>query len=128
MFYSFIFRNKINIDNEGLPTLSPIKSIPISGHNQYMDFVPSSVQRDLAQTTLPYIDIQAVTSNPPVPLAGVGIFYKGKLHNGGFLAPKLFTYDFVPHIQVPQIEMTEEESTLYSMVELKQDNYRSNEV
>lgn len=93
-----------------------------------MDFVPSSVQRDLAQTTLPYIDIQAVTSNPPVPLAGVGILYKGKLHNGGFLAPKLFTYDFVPHIQVPQIEMTEEESSIYSMVELKQDNYRSNEV
>lgn len=121
-----LFRNKIQINDEGLPILSPVKSVPISGHNQYMEFVPSSVHRDLAQSTLPFIDIQAVTSNPPVPLAGVGIFYKGKPLNGGFLAPKLFTYDFVPHIQEPEIDAIKEENSVYNTVSLKDNNSKSN--
>lgn len=127
--YSLPCRNKIQINDEGLPTLSPVKSVPISGHNQYMEFVPSSVLRDLAQSTLPFIDIQAVTCDPPVPLSGIGIFYKGKPLNGGFVAPKLFTYDFGPHIQEPEIDTIKEENSVYNTIQLiDNDSNKSNEV
>lgn len=41
-------------------------------------------------------------SQPPVPLAGIGIYHKGRPGYGGFIAPKLMTYDFTPHIQQPR--------------------------
>lgn len=60
------------------------------------------MDKDAAQSTVPFIDTQEVTSNPPVPLSGVGIYHKGRQGYGGFLAPKIMTYDFTPHVRVPQ--------------------------
>lgn len=60
------------------------------------------MDKDAAQSTVPFIDIQEVISNPPVPLSGLGIYHKGQRGYGGFLAPKIMTYDFTPHIRVPQ--------------------------
>lgn len=57
---------------------------------------------DLAQNTVPYLDAQDVTSIPPVALSGAGIYHKGQSYYGGFVAPKLYTYDFAPHIEVPE--------------------------
>lgn len=108
--------------------MSAIKAVPMSGHNQYIDFVPSSRLKDLAQSTIPFIDTQGVISNPPVPLSGVGVFYKGKPANGGFLAPRLFTYDFVPHIQEPQIETIKGKDVIYNIVQLREANTETNEV
>lgn len=67
-----------------------------------MKFTYTDMDKDGAQTTVPFIDIQEVTSKPPVPLSGVGIYHKGRDGFGGFLAPKLITYDFTSHVSVPQ--------------------------
>lgn len=62
------------------------------------------MDKDAAQNTVPFIDIQDVVSNPPVPLSGVGLYHKGQDQYGGFLAPKVITYDFSPHIQSPSFD------------------------
>lgn len=84
-----------------IPTLAPRKSQPDSVHNQYLKFAPTSFDDDVAQTTVPFIDIQDVISIPSVPLAGIGIYHKGTSGYGGYLAPKIWTYDFAPHIPKP---------------------------
>lgn len=78
--------------------------MPTSATNSYIEFVNSDLDADLAQTTVPYIDIQDVESIPPVALAGAGIHHKGQKGFGGFVAPKLFTYDFAPHIEVQELD------------------------
>ncbi|XP_004527139.1 uncharacterized protein LOC101457975 isoform X2 [Ceratitis capitata] len=95
-------RQKITLNNSDKSTRTIIKSIPDSRHNQYIDFINTSMDKDAAQSTVPFIDIQEVISNPPVPLSGLGIYHKGQRGYGGFLAPKIMTYDFTPHIRVPQ--------------------------
>ncbi|XP_034489780.1 uncharacterized protein LOC117793546 isoform X2 [Drosophila innubila] len=95
-------RQKLSVHNLDVPTRSIASSLPQSKHNQYIEFVNSGLDKDAAQSTVPFIDIQDVVSNPPVPLSGIGIYYKARLGFGGFVAPKIITYDFTPHVQVPK--------------------------
>lgn len=99
---SLYCRQKINIYNADVPTRTVVTSLPISKHNQYVEFVNSGMDKDAAQSTVPFIDIQDVVSQPPVPLAGIGLYYKGRPGYGGFVAPKIITYNFTPHVQVPK--------------------------
>lgn len=49
------------------------------GHTKTTDYVEFNVtnwENDLGQTTLPFFDSREVTSNPPSPLGGIGIYYK----------------------------------------------------
>lgn len=85
-----------------IPTRSRSKSEPTSTSNQYVEFTHTDVDADVAQTTVPYLDAQDVTSIPAVALAGAGLFYKGQRGFGGYVAPKLYTYDFAPHIEKPE--------------------------
>lgn len=62
--------------------------------NKFVLFTHSSIESDVAQTTLPFIDKQIVTPYPGVPLSGVGIFYKGNERFAGFIGVSVFTYDF----------------------------------
>ncbi|XP_034484624.1 uncharacterized protein LOC117789659 [Drosophila innubila] len=93
-------RQKLNLDSLDMSTRTNIKSLPLSKHNQYLDFVNSGMDKDAAQTTIPFIDVQDVVSNPPAPLAGIGLYYKSSPGFGGFVAPKTIIYDFAPHVQV----------------------------
>ncbi|KAH8248910.1 hypothetical protein KR032_004231, partial [Drosophila birchii] len=86
-------RGKLPLDNTHVSTLST-SSVPISASNQYIDFTHTGFEQDAAQTTVPFIDIQEVVSNPPVPLSGIGIYYKGRPGYGGFLGPKIINFDF----------------------------------
>ncbi|KAH8396025.1 hypothetical protein KR222_001909 [Zaprionus bogoriensis] len=95
-------RQKLNLYNANVPTRTIVKSLLESRHNQFIEFVNSGMDADAAQTTVPFIDIQDVVSSPPVPLAGIGIYYKGRQGYGGFVAPKIITYDFTPHAQMPK--------------------------
>lgn len=61
--------------------------------NKFLLFTYSSIDHDVAQTTLPFIDIQTVAPYPGVPLSGVGVYYKGIKNYGGFIGPNVFTYD-----------------------------------
>ncbi|XP_017851839.1 uncharacterized protein LOC108606329 isoform X1 [Drosophila busckii] len=95
-------RVKLNNYNADVPTRTIVSSLPISKDNQYIDFVNSGMDADAAQSTVPFIDIQDVVSNPPVPLAGIGIYFKSRQGFGGFVAPKIITYDFASHVQMPK--------------------------
>ncbi|XP_046801826.1 uncharacterized protein LOC111680146 isoform X2 [Lucilia cuprina] len=95
-------RAKIELKDPDVPIRTIAKSVPDSRHNQYLEFSASSFNKDASQSTVPFIDIQDVVSKPSVPLAGIGIYHKGRPGFGGFLAPKLMTYDFAPHIHTPR--------------------------
>lgn len=60
------------------------------------------MEKDAAQTTVPFVDTQPVTSK--APLSGIGIYHKGRAGFGGFLAPNIFAYDFTSHVQFPDNE------------------------
>lgn len=55
--------------------------------------------KDAAQSTIPFLDAQEVVNNPPTPIQGVGIFLKSQDGYGGFLAPRIKTFDYGPYVQ-----------------------------
>jgi len=97
--YIFAFRTELTFTEPDIPIYDFIQNIPDSKMNQYLNFAPSDRRKDAAQSTIPFIDIQPIVPNPPVPIAGAGIFHKGRKGSGGFVALKLITYDFAPHLQ-----------------------------
>ncbi|XP_049817675.1 uncharacterized protein LOC126264314 [Aethina tumida] len=56
--------------------------------NNFVKFTHSDIEKDVAQTTIPYIDTQEVTSTFGL-LQGVGLIHKGNKGFGGFIAPLL---------------------------------------
>uniref|UniRef100_A0A182MT46 Uncharacterized protein n=1 Tax=Anopheles culicifacies TaxID=139723 RepID=A0A182MT46_9DIPT len=94
-------RTEIPLRYKDVPTLAPGKSTPTSKSGQYLRLGPTGGRLDAAQTTIPFLDAQPVSPMQPIPLAGAGLMHKSIPDYGGFIAPKVFTYDFGPHIQVP---------------------------
>lgn len=88
----------MELTDPDIPTRVQLPSLPDSKKHQYVNFAPSDRLMDAAQNTVPFIDIQPVESYPPVPAAGAGIYHKGRSGSGGYVALKLFTYDFTPHL------------------------------
>lgn len=91
-------RTELKLRNPDIPLHILLQHVPDSGVNQYLNFAPSDREADAAQSTVPFLDSQPVVPIPPVPIAGAGIFHKGRIGSGGFLALKLITYNFTPHI------------------------------
>lgn len=94
----FFSRKMLSLPNPDVPTRSPTPSIPDSHSDMYVEFTHTDIDRDAAQTTVPFIDAQPVESLLPVPLSGAGIFHKGRKNFGGFIAPKIISYDFSQHL------------------------------
>ncbi|KAH8388539.1 hypothetical protein KR093_009160, partial [Drosophila rubida] len=92
---------RLNLKDKDLPTNSRESSKPLSADHHYLEFVNSGLYADAAQTTVPFVDIQEVSSSRPVPLHGIGIYYKSSSGYGGFVAPKIIHYDFSPHVKMP---------------------------
>lgn len=92
-------RSELTLKNPDVPIRSRAKSTPVSTPNQFVKFTHSDISRDAAQTTVPFLDAQDVVNNPPVPLEGVGLFLKGANGYGGFLTPKIKTFNYGPFIQ-----------------------------
>ncbi|XP_053681824.1 uncharacterized protein LOC128732574 [Sabethes cyaneus] len=105
-------RTEIKLDRPHVPLLTPSKSIPDSVSNQFIRFRESDRGMDASQTTVPFLDAQPVVPTKPVPLAGAGLFHKGRPKFGGFIAPKVLTYDFGPHVQAPIDQIEAEERQL----------------
>lgn len=61
--------------------------------NQFIKFRPTDRTKDAAQLTVPFLDGTFVEGNP-TPLSGVGLYYKGQPHFGGFIAPYLIAFDY----------------------------------
>lgn len=99
LFLIVFFRIRVKLINPDIPIRSPSPSLPDSKSDQYIEFTNTDVDRDAAQTTVPFLDAQQVESLQPVPLSGAGIFHKGHRNFGGFIAPKIITYDFSKHLQ-----------------------------
>ncbi|KOC63814.1 hypothetical protein WH47_01144 [Habropoda laboriosa] len=100
-------RYELAFPNADIPTRSPLLTLPDSKEDNYINFTPSSRKADAAQNTIPFVDIQPVELKPPVAIAGVGVFHKGRTGSGGYVALRLITYDYSPHLQVnvtPTIE------------------------
>jgi len=76
-----------------LPTKSTTASEPDMSSNKFLKFTHSSIDRDVAQTTLPFIDMQTVAPFPGMPFSGIGIYYKGTKSFGGFIGANVFTYN-----------------------------------
>lgn len=93
-----ITHEAIPMDNLDVPILTPEKSIPNPLPYRFVRFGPTDKFKDLAQTTIPFIDAQLVEPNNPIALSGVGLYYKSFVGYGGFVAPKLLNYNFEPHI------------------------------
>ncbi|GLG92569.1 Uncharacterized protein GBIM_00223 [Gryllus bimaculatus] len=91
-------RTELKLLAPDVPTNSLAGSTPDSKSDQFLLFTHSDMDADAAQTTVPFLDAQEVAPEPPVPLAGAGIYHKGTPRYGGFVAPRVFTYDFSPHL------------------------------
>lgn len=96
-------RTQIPLDGLDIPILTPEKSIPNILKDRYITFGPTDKFKDLAQTTIPFIDSQLVESHNPIPLSGVGLYYKSFPGYGGFIGMKILNYNFGPHIGLSAI-------------------------
>lgn len=94
-------RTEVKLHAPDISTRTSAKSQLTSKSNQYIEFTHTDIDADVGQTTVPYLDAQDVSSSPAVALAGAGLYHKSQKGYGGFVAPKLFTYDFEPHIERP---------------------------
>lgn len=65
--------------------------------DQFIEFSASGRLADVAQTTIPYLDAQEVITKPPIPLSGVSLYFKASQGSGGFIAPRIHTYDVFAH-------------------------------
>lgn len=92
-------RDELTLEKPDIPIRQALLSLPDSKPNQYVNFAPSDRASDAAQNTVPFLDVQPVEPNPPVPLMGAGIFHKGRKGSGGYIAMKVVTYDFTRHLQ-----------------------------
>ncbi|XP_034653983.1 uncharacterized protein LOC117892096 [Drosophila subobscura] len=92
-------RQALDLTEPDVSTASEQTSMPLSTSNQFMKFTSSSKMKDAAQSTVPFIDMQEVVPHPAVPLAGLGIYHKGRPGFGGFFAPKVVTYDYSQYLK-----------------------------
>ncbi|XP_063904374.1 uncharacterized protein LOC135123541 isoform X2 [Zophobas morio] len=81
-----------------IPTRSPFPSTRLTT-DTYVQFTNTGYDKDAGQTTVPFFDAQPVESTMPVPLSGVGLFHKGQPGYGGFITPKILTYNFWKHLK-----------------------------
>ena len=65
-----------------------------SYYNEYLTFEFTDIKKDLGQTIVPFIDMQSVITDPPVPLAGAALYHKGTEGHGGYIGLELRTFDF----------------------------------
>jgi hypothetical protein len=61
------------------------------------------MSKDASQNTVPYLDAQDAVNNPPVPLDGIGLFLKGQDGYGGFISPRIKTFDYGPYVQAIEV-------------------------
>lgn len=88
------FRQKHYLLSRKPPTLSNGDySLPDSKPDTFLDFTFSDEYADAAQSTVPFIDIQEVGSEPAMPLVGLGLIHKQSKGSAGFVEPKVFTYN-----------------------------------
>jgi hypothetical protein len=83
-------------------------------------FDSTSTAKDAAQTTIPYIDAQAVSPGSGVWITGVGLYHKGYIGYGGFVGFSVTTFDFSTHL-LPEVKGRNKASARLMSEELRYD-------
>ncbi|CAK1554539.1 unnamed protein product [Leptosia nina] len=93
-------RSRINLFSPDVPIRSS-SPLPVdSTHDQFIEFTNSDLDADAAQSTVPFIDIQPIEPLKGGSLiSGAGMIHRGARGSGGFIAPKLITYDYSRHVK-----------------------------
>lgn len=86
-------REEIMIDEPDSPTRTTNIQERFESNNKYVSFRPTSISKDLAQMTVPFIESVPLEASEPQILSGAGLYYKGQPGYGGFIAIKLISYD-----------------------------------
>lgn len=87
------------------PTRTSVSEIYLH-QNKYVKFRMTDPVKDLGQNLVPFVDLQEVTLDPPLPLDGIGIFYKGRNDFGGFIAPKIIHYDLSKNFKADSLKIS----------------------
>lgn len=66
-------RTQINILDPDSPTRTTKIQERFDSHNKFIEFRPTSIQKDLAQLTVPFFETVQLEASEPKPLSGVGI-------------------------------------------------------
>ncbi|KAK0175235.1 hypothetical protein PV327_009001 [Microctonus hyperodae] len=61
--------------------------------NKFIQFQHTSIKKDAGFHTVPYFDGQSVETQMKFPLSGVGLFHRERDGFGGYIAPRLITYN-----------------------------------
>ncbi|CAG0882692.1 unnamed protein product, partial [Cyprideis torosa] len=70
-------RERMTLEEPDVPTKSVLKSRIDSAPDTFIEFQPSSMLKDVAQTTVPFLDAQAVSPKGMTWLRGIGLYHKG---------------------------------------------------
>jgi len=88
-------KTKLDVKRPDAPIRQPNPSEPDWRSNLYVEFGPTDRDKDAAQLTVPFLDGSFVEGQQTL-LSGIGLYFKGQPGYGGFIAPSLVVYDFVP--------------------------------
>lgn len=92
-------KTPIEVEGTKVPTHALSKSVPDLRRNKYVEFGASDKWSDVAQSTVPFLDTQLVRPQAEAPLTGLGLYYKGVPDFGGYVAPKVLTFDYTTHVR-----------------------------
>lgn len=92
---------EVILDNPDIPTEVKGPSEVNRKVNQFIKFTTTGRVADAAQTTIPYLDTQEVFTKSFAPLSGVGLYHKASRGSGGFVGPRIYTYDVTAHCKLP---------------------------
>jgi len=91
-------RTLVPIIMPDIPTKLQGQNVVDTTTDQFIQFDATSAHKDVSQTTIPFIDAQAVAPQPATWLAGAGLYHKGQVGYGGFLGFSVSSYDFSRHL------------------------------
>lgn len=91
-------RTKVSIVSPDVPTKYKGRNAIDSVNNQFVSFDSTTASKDVAQTTIPYIDSQNVAPNSGVWITGIGLYHKGHIGYGGYVGFVVKTFDFSTHL------------------------------
>lgn len=99
-------RTKLSLLSPDVPTRSRIQSVPDSVSDQFIEFQASSLEKDVSQNTVPFIETVPVSAQPPTWLTGIGVYHKGQPGYGGFVAFRIATLNYTDYMAVPSKNFT----------------------
>lgn len=90
---NFLSSKKLPHTQGDIPTNFEGQSVMNRDVAHYVEFGPADVQKNIAQSTVPFIEGMPVEPYEPAALSGVGIYYKTLPGSGGIVGAKVVIHD-----------------------------------